>query len=184
MLAYSVPLMLVIAAIGAKVGATLDLRHAIEVHSAGKPSVTYGGNEMDRAEFVRRYVARAQLSEIDYWLLNRRNVVLWGVLYTLAGLSGGVVALWLRLAGIRLPGPEQQGSRLAELLAAAFAGVMTYFLLRLPAPLLGRVFANAEALVGGGDGGYTIYNNSIPLAIVAGIFIATFYTRLASLLRG
>ena len=171
----SLLLMALVLVVGFKVGATLDLQRAIREAPDAQTLVKYRDTDVPRWQFELYTVARDQLSAVDYWLLTRRPSSLWAFVYTMGGLGGGVVAVWLTLAGIKLD--TQRVGTLSHLASAAAAGAVLYLLLRLPAPLLVSLFRPDLSGAANDPFGFSLLNSSIALAVLAGLFTSVFFER-------
>jgi hypothetical protein len=172
--------MVVILCLGLWVGGILRLRLDILSLPDAYELVRADDTQMEKWVWIMYYVAREQLPFYSHFLLTSWTIALWLILYVLAGFSGGITAIWLRMAGIR---PEDDaGAKTEKVLARFFlsgvAGALTLALLYSPAPLIAGFFGSEMADVAGGNRRTSVLAGFLGLAILAGLFSGVFFKRL------
>lgn len=156
-----------------QVTAVEQTEQAVRARPDADSLVVYDGVEMTKAHFILEYLVPEQSSiwQRPFYALSRTTR--WFLLYILGGLAGGIGAYWLELTGIAKEAATRHWP--ARLMLSAFAGGVMWLLIRLPGPLLTRLFVS-DAVSGARTD--NLYPSFVVFAVLAGLFLALFFEKL------
>jgi membrane associated rhomboid family serine protease len=174
--------MLAIVAISLKIGEAIDFRTSILTDKRAGTMVKTGNTQVEWTTFIFDHALPGQIGRVDYELVTTRTSTLWGALYLLGGLAGGIAAIWLSAAGIRPSVPADQNRGLPQLASSGVAGVLIYLILRLPAPAIAK-FISISTDSESSSSPHTLLGQFIVLAVLAGLFTSAFFGQLEKSFR-
>ena len=149
-------------------------RASIEEHARADQDLDCDGTMMTMRDCLLWRVVDGENS-IRSFLVQRSVPVLFGASYLLAGLAGGLFGSLLRLAGLRSP---VKNARLEACLVivGGIAGIIACGLLIMPGVNTVSVFISQS------PGELTALRRACPVAVLAGLYTATFFTNAEKIL--
>lgn len=181
--------MVPIAWLSLEVLSVIDFKVTLATAAEYDASVRYQGVVMTKRDFVSSVLIPKQEGAVTCFFFEQSLTTLRVYLYVLLAMAGGVAFYWLRIAGFdrgrAQAGDFEINKVIARILCSAFAGAIVFFLLRLPAPLLVKVFSlGAAADVHVLRKTDTLYDSMIALPLLSGLFASAFYEQMRDAFAG
>lgn len=161
---------LLIAIIGVSVNGSLGTRLGIENHPTADQDVNCEGIQMTRRDCSLRVLIKQETMHRRV-LVPAPLTILFGGLYFIAGLGGGIVASWLRITGIRGPAKNWR-VELVLLIVAGLAGIVVCVALLLPG------VTSLSAWISRAENELEALRRLFGFALLAGIYTAGFFKKL------
>lgn len=174
-LAVLVPLIAAALFLGYAVDDAVDTRARIEEDEKADEDVNCDGTTMTRRDCLLLRVVGGERS-ISSFLVQLPVPFLFGTLYLLAGLAGGLVGSFLRLAGLRPP-MEDATLEACLVLAGGIAGLVACGLLIMPG------VNTVSSFISQSPGDLTALRRGYVVAVLAGLYTATFFESAETVLR-
>ena len=169
------PLTVGVVWLGISVDGAVGIRVGIEENPHAREDVMCDGTRMTRRDCSLRRIAASDES-IRGFLVQRSLPVLFGTFYLLAGLFGGLVGSWLRLAGMRSP-VEDVRLEVLLVIVGAIAGIISCGLLIMSGVTTVSVWISQSSSE------LTALRRAFVVPLLAGLYTATFFEKAEEVLK-